>query len=341
MKRVFMALLALILLLLSACAKSDLPASSKPVPSTTEAIIPIPGDVSPSLEIEGATEKTNGVLQISFDFTRGTTPASNQYAVWIEDSAGTLVKTLYVTNFTVRGGYENRAESIPTWVAKADPAGLPESEIDAISGATPKAGNISYTWDGTDAGGSMAPAGSYTVCVEGTMYWTSSVLYRGEFELCGEAQADILFTSTFTEDEKTNRDMLSNITASYTVAGNQEESEMKSETEKANVLGGLTPTDAFEYMKATPNLVIVEVNAPEWKLSTGFTGAMWIPHTEMAERYDEIPTGIPVMLHCGGGIVSVPAYETLLEKWPDIPELSYIAGRPLVSEYNEWLENQG
>lgn len=61
---------------------------------------------------------------------------------------------------------------------------------------------------------------------------------------------------------------------------------------------------------------------------------------EMAERYDEIPEGCPVILHCGAGVVSVPAYETLIEKRPDIPELSYIDGAPPIKEYNEWLESR-
>jgi hypothetical protein len=38
-------------------------------------------------------------------------------------------------------------------------------------------------------------------------------------------------------------------------------------------------------------------------------------------------------------VVSVPAYETLCDKRPDIPELSYIAGNPPVSEYNKWYKN--
>ena len=116
----------------------------------------------------------------------------------------------------------------------------------------------------------------------------------------------------------------------------QEDSDMQS----TRLLGGQTPEDALEYMKNTPNLVIVEVNAPEWKLRNGITGAMYIPYTEMAERYDEIPEGCPVLLHCGGGIVSVDAYEILQEKRPDIPELSYIAGAPPVKAYNEWLAAQ-
>lgn len=121
-----------------------------------------------------------------------------------------------------------------------------------------------------------------------------------------------------------------------------EDREMGMQSEKTNALGGMKPSDALEYMKTTPDLVIVQVNTAEWKIEPGFTGALWIPHDEMAERYDEIPEGKPVILHCGGGIVSVPAYETLLEKRPDIPELSYIAGSPhsIIDKYNKWIESE-
>lgn len=109
-----------------------------------------------------------------------------------------------------------------------------------------------------------------------------------------------------------------------------------------NLLGGLSPEEALEYMKNTSDLVIVQVNTAEWKITPGFTGALWIPHDEMEERYGEIPEGKPVLLHCGGGIVSVPSYETLIEKRPDIPELGYIVGSPhyIISVYNEWLEGR-
>ncbi|MCM1135570.1 MAG: hypothetical protein NC400_08340 [Clostridium sp.] len=123
--------------------------------------------------------------------------------------------------------------------------------------------------------------------------------------------------------------------------GMSDESEGE-EMQEQKLLGGMPPENALEYMKNTPNLVIVQVNTAEWKITPGFAGALWIPHDEIAERYDEIPEGRPVLLHCGGGIVSVPAYETLIEKRPDIPELGYIAGSPhsIIREYNEWLEVQ-
>ena len=108
----------------------------------------------------------------------------------------------------------------------------------------------------------------------------------------------------------------------------------------ANWLGGLEPEKALEYMKKhyDEGLVIVEVNTDYWKLETGFTGAMHIPHDQIAERYDEIPSDVPVILHCGAGVVSVSAYETLMEKRKDIQQLSYIAGHPPVDEFNKWLE---
>ena len=115
-----------------------------------------------------------------------------------------------------------------------------------------------------------------------------------------------------------------------------QESNMDTAQTEVKRLGGLTPEAALEFLKTTPNVVIVEVNTDYWKLKTGFIGALHIPHDQMAERYDEIPDGVPVILHCGAGVVSVPAYETLCEKRPNIPVLGYIAGHPPVAEYNKW-----
>ena len=61
--------------------------------------------------IESVTEFQQEIseIAITFDYTRGTTIASNQTAIWIEDANGTIVKMLYVSNFTAtRRGYENR-----------------------------------------------------------------------------------------------------------------------------------------------------------------------------------------------------------------------------------------
>lgn len=112
-------------------------------------------------------------------------------------------------------------------------------------------------------------------------------------------------------------------------------------TEGDKLLGGLSPRDALEYMKTTKNLVIVEVRTPEWLGSTWFSGALLIPHTQMATRFNEIPADRPVILNCGAGVNAPKAYQVLIEKRPDIPQLSYIAGGPLFREYNEWVAQQG
>ena len=57
-------------------------------------------------------------LEISFRFQRGGI-ASSQYAIWIEDETGKLVRTLYVTSFTAKGGYEYRKDAVPIWTGTA------------------------------------------------------------------------------------------------------------------------------------------------------------------------------------------------------------------------------
>jgi hypothetical protein len=120
-------------------------------------------------------------VDISFDFTRQPTSASNQLAAWIEDADGQMVKTLLVTNFTAaRRGYRNRDMSLSAWVNAANPEGMTDTEIDAISEATPSTGTLTLSWDMTDMDGSRVPDGIYTVKVEGTLYWGSNVLYTAQ-----------------------------------------------------------------------------------------------------------------------------------------------------------------
>ena len=127
---------------------------------------------------EGASPESASGIEISFTFRRGTTIASNQLAVWVEDENGAVVKTLLVTDFTARRrGYRNRTMSLPVWVAAADPESMTDEEIDMVSGATPGQGELVYVWDYTNQSGDHVPDGIYTVHVEGTFYWESDVLY--------------------------------------------------------------------------------------------------------------------------------------------------------------------
>lgn len=58
-------------------------------------------------------------------------------------------------------------------------------------------------------------------------------------------------------------------------------------------LGGLTPSEALEYMKSTPNLYIIDVREPEWYEGyTQFVGNVHIPRSKLPARYKEIPATV-------------------------------------------------
>jgi len=170
-------------------------------------------------------ESQPGELEISLDFKGGTKIpeatglASNQWAVWIEDDSGRMVKTVFVTNFTAKGGWMIRPESLPTWVAKAQPADLSKVQIDAISSATPRSGNKTYTWNCRDEGGQVVPAGVYHFYVEGSYSWQNKVLFSGTFRVGGNTVNDIAVKADYNSQETHNRNMITNVKARY-VANN-------------------------------------------------------------------------------------------------------------------------
>ena len=134
-------------------------------------------------DVPGAAAIIAGEVIITFDYKKQSGTASNQFAVWIEDMDGRLIKTLYATRFTANGGYKNRPDSIPLWVEKSGLAALTKSETDAITSATPKAGTLSYSWDLTDTNGNMTASGAYRFLVEGSLRWKNRVLYSGMIEI--------------------------------------------------------------------------------------------------------------------------------------------------------------
>jgi len=121
--------------------------------------------------------------EITFSFTRQSGSASNQFAVWIENSQGQHVKTIYATRYTANGGYQRRASSIPVWVRQSGLSSLSKPQVDALTGATPRNGTLTYTWDGTDSRGASVPAGNYVIILEGTLRWENQVLYRAPIRL--------------------------------------------------------------------------------------------------------------------------------------------------------------
>jgi hypothetical protein len=114
---------------------------------------------------------SEAVAELSFSYTRLSGSASNQFAVWVEDSQGRYIKTLYATKYTAIGGWKRRETSIPVWVKKSGLSNLTNAQIDAITGATPRTGALTYAWDGTDSSGAFVSPGNYILFLEGTLRW--------------------------------------------------------------------------------------------------------------------------------------------------------------------------
>jgi len=119
-------------------------------------------------------------IAISFDYEKQSGYASNQFAVWIEDTDGNLVRTIYATRYTVSTGHRNRPDAIPLWVSRAEPSAMDKDYIDALSGATPGTGRLDYFWDLRDQNGQIVPNGEYRYYIEGTLRWSNRVLFSGE-----------------------------------------------------------------------------------------------------------------------------------------------------------------
>ncbi|NLW45923.1 MAG: DUF2271 domain-containing protein [Firmicutes bacterium] len=156
-----------------------------------------------------------GKVEISFPFVKQKGYASNQFAVWIEDAEGNFLKTLYVTNFTARKGYKTREDSLKTWVKRSKRAEAAKEEIDAVSGATPRTGKLTYTWNCDDRQGNPVSPGNYRFFVEGTLFWKSNVIYSGTITVGGKGGASILVKAEYSSSDEKNKNMIGPVTAVY------------------------------------------------------------------------------------------------------------------------------
>jgi hypothetical protein len=128
-----------------------------------------------------------GSVVVTFTVTRSHTIASDQWAAWIEDEKGAFVRTLFVTNFLGRrAGWRIRPQLTPTWVVASNVRNTAPAEIDAVSGATPRDGTVSVTWDLRDREGKVVPLGTYRYRVEGNMFWENTVLWTGTIRVGGD-----------------------------------------------------------------------------------------------------------------------------------------------------------
>ena len=157
-------------------------------------------------------------VELSFNYQKQSGAGSNQWAVWVENSEGKVVRTLTVTSFTSKGrrgrrGYTFRPTCVPTWVKNAGAEQMTDEQIDAVTGATPSQSGIqTYTWDFKDANGKEVPAGDYKIYLEATLYFNSIILYSGSFSTIDKA-GEIKLTSTLTEQDEQHKNMVTEVKA--------------------------------------------------------------------------------------------------------------------------------
>ena len=183
------------------------------------ALLPAVGCVScaaPSRPSAPGTAATaSGSVTLSFPIPSQDGVATNQFAVWIENESGEYIKTLFVTKFTADIGYLERKDALPNWVAQSGIGYDGPRDIDAVTGATPSSGELSYTWDLTDEDGNPVPQGVYRYFVEGTLRWESRVLYTGTIDVNQKAASSKAKPQYFGHGSK-ECDMIGSVQAVYT-----------------------------------------------------------------------------------------------------------------------------
>ncbi len=162
-------------------------------------------------------------LEVAFNYQKQPGPGSNQYAVWIENEKGEVVKTLFVTAYTTKGrarsgeepmrGYVKRPNCVPTWVKAAKAEEQSDQQLDAVTGATPKVSGVqTFTWNFTDQQGRAVPQGTYKVFIEATLYQASDIIYTGTFSTRDKA-GEVRLSSTLTKPDENHQNMVSNVKA--------------------------------------------------------------------------------------------------------------------------------
>lgn len=152
-------------------------------------------------------------VEVDFDYKEMSGFASNQFALWVENENSNVVKTLFATDFTAaKRGYKKRGQSLNNWVFAAKPDNMSDTDIDAISGATPKSGTQHFVWDFTDNQGQKVPAGKYFIKLEATLFAGSNVVYTGAVDLSQPAHGEIAVTMKRNEPDNTkNANMIQNV----------------------------------------------------------------------------------------------------------------------------------
>jgi len=93
--------------------------------------------------------------------------------------------------------------------------------------------------------------------------------------------------------------------------------------------GHITPEEGQALIEQKENLVIIDMRNPHEFVTGHLNNALNIPVNELESRLDEVPYGVPVLVHCIRGMRSMRGFEILRDMRPDIEELYHIDGEPI------------
>ena len=160
------------------------------------------------------TKTSEQSVVVTYNLHKIPTHGSNQVAIWVEDASGKFVRTLFVTEFTSKGGYIRRPSSLKTWVEKSNWKAATENEIDALSSATPKAGVQKIVWDCKDAKGKALTSGTYTICMEGNLR-SGKMMYAKALVNLGKGYQKVSATLSFIPEEGKAEPLFENVIVEY------------------------------------------------------------------------------------------------------------------------------
>ena len=152
-----------------------------------------------------------GKLQISYLVSSA--DASRYTAVWLENEAGELVKTLFVSSELAQGAFTVEGDICPDWIKKSHWEKATQAEVDAVSGPTPTAGSGSLSFDLKKLG--ISP-GAYVFCMQIHIHDNYNILYKGPIRLGekpAEAQPEVFYSPSRYESAE---DLLRDVRVRFT-----------------------------------------------------------------------------------------------------------------------------
>lgn len=92
-------------------------------------------------------------------------------------------------------------------------------------------------------------------------------------------------------------------------------------------VSALSPEEAQEYLRDTPDLLVVDVRSRKEFADGHLAHAVNIPLYAFQHMVKSIPSNAPILLHCQYGYRALQAYKLLRRLRPDLQNVRYVAGQ--------------